>query len=239
MKGKINNSRIKREQFFLSKLIGSYEKEVGYIIEMERIINHIQSLRKILFQFIPKDPIPNDDIFSVLFSISSSQLREAIHFFDRFKKTTLWKDWSEWVKRTDKSQENSLLKIDLILREYHNEEKGFLKNLISLRNLTFHYNEKEAKKWFEEKKNEMEGDLKAQRWMVRFIDIKKPLLYLGKNYDEELISKYLIFQEGFETSGIFANLLRVQRVQDHFLDLKSSITNFLIKNSEKSSNESS
>lgn len=237
------NEEIKdRDEIYLPKIIGKYEKNIGFIIELERAICHIESFKKILSKCAPttKDKrdesiswIENDSSITILLNIMASQLREAIHLFHRFQRTKLWDDWSKWVERESNSEKNAILTINLILNEFNKEEDGFLRSiLIPLRNATFHYKEIEAKKWFDEKVKDFEGDIKPQREFVKFVNKDTPSFYLGEDYDGWLNSNYLILNQGKKIEGLFDNLLKLQRLQDSFLELKYSIAKFLIKKSE-------
>lgn len=236
MAKKLNTKNI--SPFFVIKLIEGYEKDIGFIIEIERITNHIESLTKILLNLAPERMNEMEEMIywsecdstiTIIFNIMASQLRESLKLLGEFKGKSLYNDWNDWIKKTNNSEYIALDNLIRIVDEWKTGKGFLIETLKELRNVTFHYDVKKAQSWFNNKIEEYKDDIKAQREFFILIDKKNPHLGLGQDYDSSLNSKHLIFTEDLNLDNMFKNLSKMQELQMSFITLKNSISKFLIE----------
>ena len=224
-----NKEYEKGYHFFLSELKSITEKDLAFIVELTRASQHIKDIKELFLQIVPEEEneekellfyVKNDSLITMLFNISTAQLREALKLFWNFSKQDYFKQMMEKI-----SQNNKKLLAELIeLNDEFEGKKGFIYDvLLPLRNLVFHYDSTDAEKWIKQVK-EIEHEEKPPNQSV---NLTKNEFGLGKEYDKHIYSKNLFWgQNGFKS--LMKNQEKVWIIQNKYIEMTKIIVEYLL-----------
>ncbi len=206
-----------RYHFLLSDL---NDEDIGFVIEFMRLNNHINSL--IFIQEVVPDigqvmDVGVEDKYDLalvdncsvlLVNYINSILREGLRLFYLFYNTKLYKQYKTYLEEKNDEEleilrnlEKHAINFNSNGNQKYTTEK---KDVEYIRNLTFHYDPKIAKKWCDDQI--LIGKSKNYSF-----DITDNIMVIGKSFDEHILST-LVYKEklleGLSQSAIIISNLR-------------------------------
>jgi hypothetical protein len=219
----------KKYEFFLSEIFNGEEEELGYIIELMRVASHIKELKKILVLTFPqesvdefeslKQQIKNESMQILLFNISASHIREALKLFGGLRRTSFYK---ELIKDFDLRQQDIAKTLEGYADEFTGERGLLYDTLKPLRDITFHYDQKQAKTWAKERIDE-EKEEKPEHHSICLDNMD---FQLGSEYEEQIYAKFLGVGKDF---SLMKAQVQVFEIQEKFIDFVKAMSEVLMR----------
>ncbi len=199
---------------FLSNIKGNKE-EIGFLIELLRVLKHINDAHKIVQLLAPKDDIDEleeirhiamyDSVQTYFFNVMGSHLREAIKLFGKFKELSIYDNFKQSLDNKYKYDELEKTADEFLTKQ------GFVYDyLLKIRNVTFHYDVEKAYDWFEE-------NSKERKPPYLYFNLKTELFALADVYDSYLFATNLFFNN--DGKGLTFNLEMFMKLQLTFKSL--------------------
>ncbi len=188
-------------QFYLSEI--KYDNEdLGYFVELTRVVDHIQQTRDLL-SFTDTELIDNEDvqieleakydrIRTYLFIISAAQLRESLKLIGKFFKSKFY----ALIELELSQNSKELVKYFKKIMQDYDEKKGILTDiLIPIRNKIFHFDTKSAEKWVDEIKNQ---ELQRKPHF-QSLNLNPLNMNLGIEYNNTIYANNLVYNKGIKS----------------------------------------
>lgn len=212
----------RKYHFFLTELLKGITEERGYVVELMRAATNIKDVQKLTLLINPSPSLSEEEELNywnemdttIIFALNlnAAQLREVLKLFSDFIKTKLYTDFKATLSLTDLAE---LKLMEETVDSYNKSGNIMHDTLIPLRNLIFHYNDKEAVEWVE---NIFENE-KKRKPRETYIDIQKLDFGPGIDYNLKIYSDYIFMPKQAP--------LQILKFQESIIDLQSKFIHFV------------